>query len=217
MAVSSKDATGGASRLRAANSSTVAIRSGVKRNHSGISSMFAPASRFSKTAETGMRVSLNTHAPFSRPGTLSTVAATPHQASRQAVHPLAPPHTQPATKRPDPPPLQSDPNRASPRPTADDNRAQYTRPASVRRTPLASQRSRCQGLFQWKERPPARTHNGPTGSKIPAPAPYRPSPRAPVAPPRAQLNRPASNSDHHPFQAALMSVQFWANRAATPC
>ena len=37
-----------------------------------ISSMLAPASRFSNTADTGMRVSRNTHAPPSRPGTLST-------------------------------------------------------------------------------------------------------------------------------------------------
>lgn len=39
-----------------------------------ISSMVAPASRFSNTIETGMRVSLNTHAPLTLPGTLSTAA-----------------------------------------------------------------------------------------------------------------------------------------------
>jgi len=62
----------GGSRLRAANSSTAAICSRVTSNHSMISSMFAPASRFSNTADTGMRVSLNTQAPLSLPGTLST-------------------------------------------------------------------------------------------------------------------------------------------------
>src|SRR5207302_3984362 len=41
-------------------------------NCSTISLMVAPASRFSNTADTGMRVSLNTHAPLSLPGTLST-------------------------------------------------------------------------------------------------------------------------------------------------
>src|SRR5271157_2023036 len=34
--------------------------------------MVAPASRFSNTADTGIRVSRNTHAPLSLPGTLST-------------------------------------------------------------------------------------------------------------------------------------------------
>jgi hypothetical protein len=34
------------------------------RHHSMISSIVAPASRFSKTRETGIRVSLNTHAPL---------------------------------------------------------------------------------------------------------------------------------------------------------
>src|ERR1700737_3109136 len=37
-----------------------------------ISSIVAPASRFSNTRETGMRVSLNTHAPLTFPGMLST-------------------------------------------------------------------------------------------------------------------------------------------------
>ena len=41
-------------------------------NCSMISSTVAPASRFSNTADTGIRVSRNTHAPLSRPGTLST-------------------------------------------------------------------------------------------------------------------------------------------------
>ena len=48
------------------------ICSRVMSNCSMISSMVAPASRFSNTAETGIRVSLNTHAPPSLPGTLST-------------------------------------------------------------------------------------------------------------------------------------------------
>src|SRR5271157_4530746 len=37
-----------------------------------ISSMSEPASRFSKTVATGIRVPLKTHAPLRRPGTLST-------------------------------------------------------------------------------------------------------------------------------------------------
>jgi hypothetical protein len=37
-----------------------------------MSLIVAPASRFSNTADTGIRVSRNTHAPPSRPGTLST-------------------------------------------------------------------------------------------------------------------------------------------------
>src|ERR1017187_2976665 len=37
-----------------------------------ISSMLEPASRFSKTVATGIRVSLNTHAPLRLSGTLST-------------------------------------------------------------------------------------------------------------------------------------------------
>src|SRR5450755_1771589 len=37
-----------------------------------ISSILAPDSRFSKTVDTGIRVSLNTHAPLRLPGTLST-------------------------------------------------------------------------------------------------------------------------------------------------
>src|SRR5947208_1442999 len=62
----------GAARLRAANSRTSITRSLGMENHSVISSTVAPASRFSNTAETGMRVSRNTHAPLSLPGTLST-------------------------------------------------------------------------------------------------------------------------------------------------
>src|SRR5262249_14831896 len=41
-------------------------------NHSMISSILAPASRFSKVADTGIRVALRTHAPLTLPGTLST-------------------------------------------------------------------------------------------------------------------------------------------------
>src|SRR4051812_21614759 len=41
-------------------------------NCSTISSMFAPASRFSNTADTGIRVFLKTHTPLSRSGTGST-------------------------------------------------------------------------------------------------------------------------------------------------
>src|SRR5260370_12792449 len=37
-----------------------------------MSSRFAPASRFSKIADTGIRVPFNTHAPLTLPGTLST-------------------------------------------------------------------------------------------------------------------------------------------------
>jgi len=63
---------GTGSRLRAANSSTALICSRVMSNCSMISSTVAPASRFSNTADTGIRVSRNTHAPPSLPGTLST-------------------------------------------------------------------------------------------------------------------------------------------------
>src|SRR5262245_61944365 len=41
-------------------------------NQSLISSIVAPASRFSNTRETGMRVPLNTQAPLALPGMLST-------------------------------------------------------------------------------------------------------------------------------------------------
>src|SRR5580693_5788245 len=64
--------TGIGSRLRAANSSTALICSRVISNCSMISSILAPASRFSNTEETGIRVSRNTHAPLSLPGTRST-------------------------------------------------------------------------------------------------------------------------------------------------
>src|ERR1700731_3571867 len=40
--------------------------------HCMMSSRFAPASRFSKMADTGIRVPFNTHAPLTLPGTLST-------------------------------------------------------------------------------------------------------------------------------------------------
>src|SRR6266567_3736115 len=61
------------SRLRAANSMTASTCSRSKpSNHSIISSMLAPASRFWKTMATGIRVSLKTHAPLTFPGMLST-------------------------------------------------------------------------------------------------------------------------------------------------
>src|SRR5580658_9412082 len=41
-------------------------------NHSMMSSMLAPASRFSKMADTGIRVPFRTHAPLTLPGMLST-------------------------------------------------------------------------------------------------------------------------------------------------
>src|SRR5713226_5522159 len=65
-------ASAGASRLRAANSNTAVTCSRLTSNHSMISSMLAPASRFSKTVATGMRVPLKTHAPLTLPGMLST-------------------------------------------------------------------------------------------------------------------------------------------------
>src|ERR1700731_2243553 len=40
--------------------------------HFMMSSRLAPASRFSKMADTGIRVPFNTHAPLTLPGTLST-------------------------------------------------------------------------------------------------------------------------------------------------
>src|SRR5882762_8241471 len=61
------------SRLRAANSMTASTCSRSRpSNHSIISSMLAPALRFSKMTETGMRVPLSTHAPLTFPGMLST-------------------------------------------------------------------------------------------------------------------------------------------------
>src|SRR5258708_30879902 len=63
---------GVSSRLRAAKSKTVVICSRVKSNHSMISSMLAPASRFWKTMETAIRVPLKTQAPLTFPGMLST-------------------------------------------------------------------------------------------------------------------------------------------------
>src|SRR5260370_5425487 len=57
------------SRLRAANSMTASTYSRSRpSNHSIISSMLAPAFRFSKMTETGMRVPLSTHAPLTFPG-----------------------------------------------------------------------------------------------------------------------------------------------------
>src|ERR1700722_7713551 len=64
--------TGGASRLRAANSITAMICSRARWNQSMISLIEAPASRLSKTTETGVRVSRNTHAPLRLSATLST-------------------------------------------------------------------------------------------------------------------------------------------------
>src|ERR1035438_4819295 len=63
---------GGASRLRAANSITATTCSRDKWNQSIISLIEAPTSRLSKTTETGVRVSRNTHAPLTLPGMLST-------------------------------------------------------------------------------------------------------------------------------------------------
>src|SRR5260370_23953340 len=61
------------SRLRAANSMTASTCSRSRPSkHSIISSMLAPAVRFSKMTETGMRVPLSTHAPLTFPGMLST-------------------------------------------------------------------------------------------------------------------------------------------------
>src|SRR6266567_5070673 len=61
------------SRLRAANSMTASTCSRSRpSNHSIISSTLAPAFRFSKMTETGMRVPRSTHAPLTFPGMLST-------------------------------------------------------------------------------------------------------------------------------------------------
>src|SRR5437879_9462333 len=64
---------GVSSRLRAANSITALIwlRSSPS-NHSMMSSMLAPASKFSKMTETGIRVPRSTQAPLTFPGMLST-------------------------------------------------------------------------------------------------------------------------------------------------
>src|SRR3954470_3841263 len=62
----------GASRFRAANSSTALTCSRVRGNCSITSSSVIPSSRFSKTTATGVRVPLNTQAPLTLPGTLST-------------------------------------------------------------------------------------------------------------------------------------------------
>src|ERR1700759_1652245 len=64
----------GTCRLCAANSNTALICSRVTSNHSMISSSVAPASRFSNTVATGIRVPRNTHSPLRLPGTLSTAA-----------------------------------------------------------------------------------------------------------------------------------------------
>src|SRR6267154_2309353 len=62
----------GASRLRAAKSSTATICSRVTSYCSMISSMDNPSSRSSKTAATGIRVPRKTHAPLTFPAALST-------------------------------------------------------------------------------------------------------------------------------------------------
>src|SRR4030095_9311427 len=74
----------GASRLRAANSSTALTCSRVTGNCSITSSMVIPSSRFSKTTATGVRVPLNTQAPLTLPGTLSTAGHSDQ--SRAAMH-----------------------------------------------------------------------------------------------------------------------------------
>src|SRR3979411_2717560 len=53
-----------------------------------MSSMLAPASRFSNTADTGIRVSRKTHAPPSRPGTLSTAEHRDQSSAAIRFHPL---------------------------------------------------------------------------------------------------------------------------------
>src|SRR5208283_2254220 len=64
---------GVSSRLRAANSITALIWSRSKpSNQSIMSSMLAPASKFSNITETGMRVPRSTQAPLTFPATLST-------------------------------------------------------------------------------------------------------------------------------------------------
>ncbi len=63
------------------------ICSRVTSNHSIISSMVAPDSRFSNTVDTGIRVSLNTHAPLTLPGMLSTVGHWEHS-SIACFHPV---------------------------------------------------------------------------------------------------------------------------------
>src|SRR5260370_39100382 len=61
------------SRLRAANSMTASTCSRARpSNHSIISTMLAPAFRFSKMTEAGMRVALSTRGPLTFPGMLST-------------------------------------------------------------------------------------------------------------------------------------------------
>src|SRR5260370_7086896 len=61
----------GASRLRAAKSSTAVTCSRVTSNCSIISSMLIPSSRFSKMVATGRRAPRKTHAPLPFPATLS--------------------------------------------------------------------------------------------------------------------------------------------------
>src|SRR6516225_4844388 len=66
---------GVSSRLRAANSITALTWLRSKPSNQFImSSILAPASKFSKITETGMRVPFSTQAPLTFPGTLSTAA-----------------------------------------------------------------------------------------------------------------------------------------------
>src|ERR1039458_10243690 len=62
----------GVPKLCAAKCNTALICSRVTENSSMTSSTVKPASKFSNTVATGIRVSLNTHAPLTLPGTLST-------------------------------------------------------------------------------------------------------------------------------------------------
>jgi len=62
----------GVARLFAAKCNTALICSRVTENSSITSSTVKPASRFSNTVATGIRVSLNTHVPLTLPGMLST-------------------------------------------------------------------------------------------------------------------------------------------------
>src|ERR1019366_2725794 len=62
----------GVPKLFAAKCNTALICSRVTENSSMTSSTVKPASKFSNTVATGIRVSLNTHAPLTLPGMLST-------------------------------------------------------------------------------------------------------------------------------------------------
>jgi hypothetical protein len=75
----------GASRLLAANSRTALTCARDTGNCSITSSIAMPSSRFSKTTATGVRVPLNTQAPLTLPGTLST-AGHSDQSSHRLCH-----------------------------------------------------------------------------------------------------------------------------------